>query len=102
MPRLAQQEDWSWAEAPGSRVLEVSPTSGPAVFSLEQLLTSQRAREKGNPRGYLACPNFTDVEVKAQSGEPVSSGSNTWVGDPGSKSWLQGTAAAVAFWQGLF
>lgn len=53
---LTRQEAWGLAEAPGSRVWEVNRASGPAVFSLEQFLKSQRARVRRNLRGHWATP----------------------------------------------
>ena len=65
-PRLTRQEARGLAEAPGSRARRWLH-SGPAVFSLKQLLMSQRARagmDLGAGRGGGVVPGATPISQK--------------------------------------
>lgn len=78
-PSLARQETQGLAEALESRALR---HSGPAVFSLEQLLKPQTARLR-RKLGHLGLRHFTDVELQAQSLGPIRGDIRTWAGGSG-------------------
>lgn len=88
-PRLTRQEARGLAEAPGSRARRWRH-SGPAVFSLKQLLMSQPRGTWGRGWGCGGgCPwghaHFTDVKVEPQREELVGGSVRTRLGEPGSQ-----------------